>query len=161
MKIRSQRLFLIFPKNPATLTGPCQSGQCSRASYAVARGYKLWHLGPEPADYDLMSALVASKAVSSVRIELSAHVRARREKLLVLEYKLRKFVADLNLTIRYNAVHVPKVIVHLPDFGGFEVSLPSMLYSVSTIDLSFLYLLRRKHHLPRALKATVINCSTG
>lgn len=84
-----------------------------------------------------MSVLVASEAVGSVRIELSAHVRARREKLLVLEYKLRKFVTDLNLTIRYDAVHVPEVIVHLPDFGSFEVSLPSVLYSVSTTGLSF------------------------
>lgn len=73
-----------------------------------------------------MSVLVALKAVGSVRIELSAHVRARREKLLVLKYKLRKFVTDLNLTIRYDTVHVPEVIIHLPDFGGFEVSLPSV-----------------------------------
>jgi hypothetical protein len=84
-----------------------------------------------------MSALIASKAVGSVRVELSAHVRARREKLLVLEYKLRKFVTDLNLTIRYDAVNVSEVIVHLPNFGGFEVSLPSVLHSVSITDLSF------------------------
>lgn len=85
----------------------------------------------------MKSALVTSKVVGSVRIKLSAHVRASREELLVLEYKLRKFVTDLNLAIRYDAIHVPKVIVHLSNFGGFEVSLPSILHSVSTGELPF------------------------
>ena len=36
-------------------------------------------------------------------------------------------MADLNLTICYDAVYISEVIVHLPHLGGLEINLPSTI----------------------------------
>lgn len=65
-----------------------------------------------------------------IPIQFSTYVRATCQQLFVLEHVLGQLMANLDFSVRDDAVYIAKVVIHFTHLTGFEID----LYSASCQD---------------------------